>query len=220
MSRVVGLLRTEDPVVLRLAEQPPAALRVTDAPVRLALTPVPSTLLVTDQQGPPGPAGPQGGPGDYGYIRYDEITATPIMLVPGEQKPFTLTAPLMMANSLRGPFTDFSFLDPDGCTVRARADGDSYDIRVRFSVVAQIAEGAFQTNFFVIGNTSGIQGAAATRARTLVAPAGTSERVDELFQVFPGSGFKNNGALVMVQSSVPCVVSPESLFVRPTVAAA
>ena len=174
-------------------------------------------------QGPPGPPGSQGAsgqPGDYGYIRFDEITATPIVLAPGDRKPFTLTAPLMMANSLRGPFADFPFLDADGCTVRARADGDSYDIRVRFSVVAQIAEGAFQTNFFVIGNTSGIQGAAATRARSLVAPAGTSERVDELFQVFPGAGFKANGALVMVQSSVPCVVSPESLFVRPMVAAA
>lgn len=199
-----------------------SARRISSVSVASISRPSISSVTVHGPQGPAGPQGQQGiqgVPGDYGYVRYDEITATPINLVPGVQQPFTLTAPLMVANSLRSPFANASLLDNDGKTVRVRASGDSYLVRVRYSVVAQIANGSLQTNLFVTGNTTGIQGASATRIRTLSAQAGTSERVDELFQIFPGAGFVLNGALFQLQSSVPCVVSTESLIITPVVAA-
>jgi len=219
MSRVVGLLRSEDPVALRLNEQPPVVLRVVDQPTRLALTPAPSTLLVTDQQGPPGPAGPRGAPGDYGSIRYDEVTANTITLLPGQTKPLFLAAPVMMTNSLRGPFADFQFLDEDGKTIHARASGDSYLLRARMSVVASQASGSFTTDLSVIGSTSANAGPSSTRPRSLLKPAGTPDLVDELFQVFPGAGFAANGALLMLSASVPVVVTPQTIFVTPIEAA-
>ena len=162
-------------------------------------------------QGPPGPAGPQGARGDYGSIRYDEVNATPITLEPGVAAAFTLAAPVMTVNNLRGPFASFDFLSPDGRTLNARANGDTYLIRARMSVVASMAGGSFTSDLVI----PSVSGPSSTRPRSLLKPAGTPDLVDELFQAFPGSGFIANGASIMLTSTVPAVVIPQTLFVTP-----
>lgn len=162
-------------------------------------------------QGPRGLQGPQGVPGDYGSIRYDEVNATPITLTPNVPTAFTLAAPVMTVSSLRGPFADFVFLLADGRTLRARANGDTYLIRARMSVVTSIAGGSFTTDLVI----PSVSGPSSTRPRSLMKPAGTSELIDELFQAFPGSGFIANGASIMLTSTVPAVVIPQTMFVTP-----
>ena len=161
-----------------------------------------------------GDPGPQGVPGDYGSIRYDEVAALPITLAPGVPKPLVLVAPVMMTNSLHGPFASFRFLDEDGTTLRARANGDSYLIRVRMSVIASIAGGSFATDLVI----PGVAGSSSTRPRTLLKAAGTADLVDELFQAFPGANFAANGAAIMLTSTVPAMVTPQTLFITPLAA--
>lgn len=172
------------------------------------------TTPIPGLPGPPGPQGargPQGVPGDYGSIRYDEVNATPILLTPDQSVPFTLAAPVTMTNSLRGPFANFTFLLPDGATLQARANGDSYLIRARMSVVAVQAGGSFTTDLVI----PGVSGLSSTRPRSLLKPAGTPDLVDELFQAFPGNNFVANGATLMLTSSVVATVIPQTLFVTP-----
>lgn len=161
--------------------------------------------------GAKGDQGPQGVPGDYGSIRYDEVNATPITLMPGQPSAFTLAAPVMTTNSLRGPFANFVFLSPDGRTLNARANGDVYLIRARMSVVAVQAGGSFTTDLVI----PSVSGPSSTRPRSLLKPAGTPDLVDELFQAFPGAGFIANGASIMLTSTVSAVVTPQTLFVTP-----
>jgi hypothetical protein len=175
--------------------------------------------------GPIGPRGDKGDPGpeatssDYGYIRYDEAGTVDYQLPANTDVPFTLAAPVMMTNTLRAPFDSVTFLDPDGKTVRARKTGDSYFIRVRLSVEPTVANGTFEVNLYVTGNTTGIVGASSTRPRIIPVAAGSTSRIDELFQVFPGGGFVANGALFMLRCSVNAKVTPEALFITPVVAA-
>jgi hypothetical protein len=167
--------------------------------------------LVAGGIGPAGQRGPQGVPGDYGSIRYDEVNATPITLTPNQPTAFTLAAPVLTVNSLRGPFAGFVFLSLDGSTLSARANGDTYLIRARMSVVASLAGGSFTTDLVI----PSVSGPSSTRPRALMRPAGTPELIDELFQAFPGAGFIANGATVMLTSTVPAVVTPQTLFVTP-----
>jgi hypothetical protein len=175
--------------------------------------------LIAGGIGPAGERGPQGVSGDYGYIRYDEDGAVQYPIPANADIPFTLVAPVMMTNTLRAPFDSVIFLDPDGKTVRARKSGDSYFIRVRLSVEPTVANGTFEVNLYVTGNTTGIVGASSTRPRIIPVAAGSTSRVDELFQVFPGGGFVANGALFMLRCSVNAKVTPEALFITPVVAA-
>jgi hypothetical protein len=161
-----------------------------------------------------GGAGPQGAPGDYGAIRYDEVNATPFSLTPGVPAPFTLAAPVTNTDSLRGPFAGFIFLSPDGRTLHARANGDVYLIRARLAVVSSIAGGSFSTDLVI----PGVSATSSTRPRSLLKQAGAVEIVDELFEAFPGAGFVNNGATLMLTSSVPVIVTPQTLFVKPLTA--
>lgn len=179
--------------------------------------PVVASVTVRGQQGAQGEAGdpgPQGEPGDYGSIRYDEVSGTPISLMPDVPAAFTLAAPVMMTNSLRGPFANFTFLSPDGRTLNARANGDSYLIRVRMSVVAVQAGGSFTTDLVI----PGVSGGSSSRPRSLLIAAGPSAPVDELFQAFPGPNFVANGASIMLTSTVPATVTPQTLFVTPLIA--
>lgn len=170
--------------------------------------------LVAGGIGPAGERGPQGVSGDYGNIRYDEVNATPITLLPNVPTAFTLAAPVTNTDSLRSPFDGFVFLSPDGRTLNARASGDSYLIRARGSVLASIAGGSFTTDLVI----PSVSGPSSTRPRTLMKAAGTPDLVDELFQVFPGAGFIANGATIMVTSTVPAVLTPQTLFVTPLTA--
>jgi hypothetical protein len=182
----------------------------------------PPTILAISVPGPQGgigPQGPQGAPGDYGYIRYDEAGTVDYQLPANTNVPFTLAAPVMMTNTLRAPFDSVTFLADDGKTVQARKSGDSYFIRVRLSVEPALANGTFEVNLYVTGNTTGIVGASSTRPRIIPVSAGSTSRVDELFQVFPGGGFVANGALFMLRCSVNAKVTPEALFITPVVAA-
>ena len=182
---------------------------VTFRPARGALS---GAIAVPGPEGPastvPGPAGPSG---DYGAIRYDEVNATPFNLSPGIAAPFTLAAPVTNTDSLRGPFFGFAFLSANGRTLHARANGDVYLIRARLAVVAAIAGGSFSTDLVI----PGVSAASSTRARSLLKEAGTTEIVDELLEAFPGAGFVANGATIMLTSSVPATVTPQTLFVKP-----
>ncbi|MGE8128990.1 hypothetical protein ACQKQD_18615 [Methylobacterium sp. NPDC080182] len=186
-------------------------------PVLRVPSPVAPAMVRSVALGPIGPAGqkgdlgPQGAPGDYGSIRYDEVNATPITLTPGVPAAFTLAAPVTNTDSLRGPFAGFVFLSPDGSTLNARASGDSYLIRARGSVLTSIAGGSFTTDLVI----PTVSGPSSTRPRTLMKAAGTPDLVDELFQAFPGKGFLDNGATIMVTSTVPAVLTPQTLFVTP-----
>jgi hypothetical protein len=171
-------------------------------------------ILAIGVPGPSGPAGPQGtqgDPGDYGSVRYDEVNATPIALMPGQPSAFTLAAPITTVNNLRGPFASFVFLSSDGRTINARANGDTYLIRARMSVVAVQAGGSFTTDLVI----TSVSGPSSTRPRALMKPAGTPDLIDELFEAFPGAGFIANGATIMVTSTVQAVVTPQTLFVTP-----
>lgn len=179
--------------------------------------PVVASVTVRGQQGAQGETGspgPRGEPGDYGSIRYDEVSGTPISLAPDVPAAFTLAAPIMMTNSLRGPFANFTFLSPDGRTLNARANGDSYLIRVRMSVVAVQAGGSFTTDLVI----PGVSGVSSSRPRSLLIAAGPAAPVDELFQAFPGPNFVANGATIMLTSTVPATVTPQTLFVTPLIA--
>jgi hypothetical protein len=188
------------------------------APVSVPVLRVPTPTMpavvrsqVAGAIGPAGERGPQGARGDYGSIRYDEVNATPITLMPNQPTAFTLAAPVTNTDSLRGPFAGFVFLSPDGSTLSARANGDTYLIRARMSVVASLAGGSFTTDLVI----PSVSGPSSTRPRALMRPAGTSELIDELFQAFPGAGFIANGATIMLTSTVPAVVTPQTLFVTP-----
>lgn len=168
-------------------------------------------------QGRPGVPGP---PGDYGYIRYDEVTGLPAMaLEPGVLSAFVVSPPTIVDSRLRGPFTDHVFLDANGI-LRARKAGDAYDVRVRLAVVAGIAGGRFEVMVFITNNTSGIIGANAVRKVDLSEQAGDEEIVDMSLELFPAAGFVANGARIMVRCSVPATTNRETLFVTPKVAAA
>ena len=178
-------------------------------------------------QGPAGPQGPQGvagpagsaGIGDYGYVRFDEVTGLPAMpLEANVVTAFVVTPPTVIDNRLRGPFANHSFLNEDGI-LRARKAGDAYDVRVRLSVVAAIAGGRFEIMVFITNNTSGITGANATRKVDLSEQAGEEEIVDVLLKLYPGTGFVQNGARIMVRCTVPATINKETLFVEPTGAA-
>jgi len=191
------------------------------APVSVPVVRVPAPTMpavVRSQSlgpiGPAGGAGPQGAPGDYGAIRYDEVNATPFSLTPGVPAPFTLAAPVTNTDSLRGPFASFIFLSSDGRTLHARANGDVYLIRARLAVVSSIAGGSFSTDLVI----PGVSATSSTRPRSLLKQAGAVEIVDELFEAFPGAGFVNNGATLMLTSSVPVIVTPQTLFVKPLTA--
>ena len=191
------------------------------APVSVPVVrvPVPTMPAVVRSQslgpiGPAGSVGPQGASGDYGAIRYDEVNATPFSLTPGVPAPFTLAAPVTNTDSLRGPFASFVFLSPDGRTLHARANGDVYLIRARLAVVSSIAGGSFSTDLVI----PGVSATSSTRPRSLLKQAGAVEIVDELFEAFPGAGFVNNGATLMLTSSVPVIVTPQTLFVKPLTA--
>jgi hypothetical protein len=57
-------------------------------------------------QGRLGVQGPQCLPGDYGYIRYDEVTGLPAMaLEPEVLSAFVVSPPNAVDNRLRAPFT-------------------------------------------------------------------------------------------------------------------
>ena len=165
-----------------------------------------------------GPQGPQGS-SDYGFVRYDETGPAAVPLTENVQSPFRLIQPTMLTDTLRSPFAGRVYLDSDGMTLRPRKAGDSYLVRIRLSVVTTRAGGTFQVNLFVTGNTTTLQGANSTRSVNLAAPSGTSERVDLMYQLFPGTGFVANGGLFQMQSTVPMTVIPESLFITPLVAA-
>jgi hypothetical protein len=184
--------------------------------IRVAAPTMPAVVRVQSlgTQGPAGQQGIQGSPGDYGAIRYDEVNATPYNLVPGVPAPFTLAAPVTNTNSLRGPFANFVFLSSDGRTLHARANGDVYLIRARLGVVSSIAGGSFATDLVI----PGVSITSSTRTRSLLKPAGTSEIVDELFEAFPGANFVINNAMIMLTSSVPVIVTPQTLFVKPLTA--
>lgn len=191
------------------APAPSVATRIgAPAAPTFVTTPIPGPI------GPPGPQGTQGVPGDYGAIRYDEVNATPYSLTPGIPAPFTLAAPVTNTNSLRAPFAGFVFLSPDGQMLHARANGDVYLIRARLAVVASIAGGSFATDLII----PGVSATSSTRTRTLLKPAGSVEIVDELFAAFPGAGFFANGATIMLTASVPVIVTPQTLFVKPLTA--
>jgi hypothetical protein len=166
-----------------------------------------------------GPQGPAALPSDYGFIRYDEAASAPIPMTENVAAPFRFLQPVTIMDSLRAPFAGMAYLDTDGMTLRARKNGDSYFVRVRLSVVTTRAGGTFTLSLFVTGNTTGLLGANTTRSVVLPAAAGTSMRIDELYQLFPGPGFAANGALFQMVSTVPATVTPESLFVTPHVAA-
>lgn len=136
----------------------------------------------------------------------------------GAIAPFVVTPPTVVDNRLRGPFVGHSFLDQGGI-LRARKAGDAYDIRVRLSVVAAIAGGRFEVMVFIANNASGITGANATRKVDLSEQAGDEEIVDVLLKLYPGGGFVDNGARIMVRCSVPANINKETLFVEPTGAA-
>ena len=184
-----------------------------------------AVTLVEREQGPPGPAGPAGvagAPGiagDYGFVRFDEAAAASLPLVENVQSPFRFLQPVPPSDNLQAPFAGRTYLDADGMTLRARRTGDSYLVRVRFSVVTTRAGGTFTIGLYVTGNTTSLTGANTTRSVLLSVPAGTSMRIDELFQIFPGAGFAANGALFQMTSTVPTAVTPETLFITPLVAA-
>ena len=193
----------------------PGAIALVNQPQAVPSAGVPIGAVVVVS----GPQGPATTASDYGFVRYDEVNSTPINLVENVQQPFRFLAPLTTSDTLRPPFAGLAFLAPDNTTLRARKAGDSMLVRVRLSVVTARAGGTFQCNLFVTGNTTTLQGSNSTRSVNLAAPAGTSERVDLFYQLFPGSGFVANGALFQMQSTVPTQVTPESLFVTPVVAA-
>jgi hypothetical protein len=127
---------------------------------------------------------------------------------------FTLAAPVTNTDSLRGPFAGYMFLSPDGRTLHARANGDVYLIRARMAVVSSIAGGSFSTDLVI----PGVSATSSTRPRSLLKQAGAVEIVDDLFEAFPGAGFVANGAAIMLTSSVPVTVTPQTLFVKPLTA--
>lgn len=197
--------------------RPPVAVVAGGPPVAVPAVPIrPAAVAVA--RGPQGPAG-AGGAFDYGFVRFDEVATGTIPLVENVPAPFRFIAPDAITDALRPPFAGGSYLDPDGMTIRARKSGDSYLIRVRLSVVTSRAGGTFTLGLFVTGSTIALQGANSVKDAFLTAPAGVSQRIDELFQVFPGSGFAANGAVFQMTSSVPAEVTPESLYITPEVAA-
>ena len=182
---------------------------------------MPATLrqpvpLETEERGPQGAPGPSG---DFGYIRYGEMMgATTVAMPASTDTPFVVRSPRLVTDNLKRPFAGFGFFDADSI-LRCRAAGDSYLLSIRLTVTPQLIGGYFALGISIAGNVSGLIGPTSSRQVALSGAAGQDYRFDEVFQVFPSSGFAANGATIVMRSSVPVVLSNDVLFITPVAAA-
>lgn len=143
---------------------------------------------------------------------------TALALPANTDMPFVVRAPQVITDNLKPPFTKFQFLDLTG-RLRARAAGDSYLLSVRLTITPQVIGGYFSLGVLIAGNVSGLTGPTSSRQVALSGAAGQDYRFDEVYQVFPSTGFLANGATLVMRASVPVVLSSDVLFVTPVVAA-
>ena len=199
--------------MLRLTEQPAATLRVADAPVRLVVTPEPSTLLATDRQGPPGPQGEPGEDAGFGQLRVADMHVDPEdYFTAGQRQQLIFTPdPAQTQNFLRDPFTSVAWTG-NRIVPRANGYGDWQDIVVNLLVMPAFAGGS------IIADLDVGTGSTSTPVQTAyygLRGSGTPERATFRLGLQTLDGFQANGARIFLTGTVPFIVQSESIVYLP-----
>lgn len=177
--------------------------------------PTTAAVAFPGPQGPPGQTGPAGPPGPdftgFGYVQYTAMSdAQPVQLTPGVRTQVVMDVdPTQTTMALKGPFAGFQFWD--GQTLRARASGDAYRVRLTLTATAAVAGGSLVFDAAV----TGLSATTDTDTESLTYPAGSPQRSGCKLDLYPKSVFVAAGAKIFVTSTVPVSLSSEVLVVSP-----